>query len=87
MAGMRPVPKDVHRERADDKRPATWYVVWLGEPHARGSVIIGRSKRLERPRWHRFFPQRRGTECRDIEGWVNGAEWLLQVHAGPITGA
>lgn len=80
MPGMRPVPGGIHRERADACRPALWYVVWLGEPHAEGSVIIGRSKRLERHLWHRFFPERSGVDCRDIKGWVNGALWLKEIH-------
>lgn len=79
MAGMRNVPDGIHRERQDEKRPAEWYLVWLGAPHAEGSVIIGRSRRLRRHLWHRFFPEG-GGPCRDIKGWVTGAEWLLQVH-------
>jgi len=78
---MRKVPDGVHRERADGLRPAEWYVIWLGSPHAEGSVIIGRSRRLG-SRLHRFFPERPGADCRDIRGWVNGAAWLLDVHRG-----
>jgi hypothetical protein len=76
---MRYVPPRVHRERLGGEKPAQWYIVWLGRPHAEGAVIIGRSKRLRRHRWHRFFPESGGA-CRDIEGWVAGVEWLLEVH-------
>jgi hypothetical protein len=31
---------------------------------------------------HRFFPERPGVRCRDIKGWVEGAQWLLEVHRG-----
>lgn len=81
---MRKAPEGVHRERVGDCRPAVWYVIWLGAPHAEGSVVLGRSKRLSRHLWHRFFPERPGADCRDIEGWVNGAHWLLEVHRGRV---
>jgi hypothetical protein len=81
---MRRAPRGVHRERVGDCRPALWYVIWLGEPHAEGSVILGRSKRLEAHLMHRFFPEAAGTAAREIRGWVNGAQWLLEVYmAGP----
>jgi hypothetical protein len=79
MGGMRKVPDGVHRERLGTDHPAAWYVIWLGEPHAGDSVVIGRSKRLERHLWHRFFPEA-PVGCRDIRGWVNGIAWLLEVH-------
>jgi hypothetical protein len=77
---MRKAPLGVHRERIGEDRPAVWYVVWLGLPHADGSVIIGRSKRLGPHQLHRFFPERPGVDCEDIKGWVNGADWLKEVH-------
>jgi hypothetical protein len=77
---MRNAPPGVHRERAGECRPPVWYVVWLGVPQREGSVIIGRSKRLDRHLWHRFFPEAPGHDCQDIKGWVNGARWLLDVH-------
>jgi hypothetical protein len=80
MPGMRKAPPGVRRERVGDDRPAVWYVVWLGEPHAGGSVIIGRSKRLGPHQLHRFFPEQPGLDSRDIKGWVEGADWLLKVH-------
>lgn len=76
---MRFAPDGVHRKRVGEKRPAEWYVIWLGWPHAEGSVIIGRSRRLRRHLWHRFFPEAGGA-CRDVKGWVAGAEWLLEEH-------
>jgi hypothetical protein len=76
---MRFAPRGVHRERQGEGRPAEWYVVWLGRPHAEGSVIIGRSKRLRRHLWHRFFPEAGGLS-QDVKGWTAGAEWLLEVH-------
>jgi hypothetical protein len=79
---MRPVPHGIHRERVGDCQPATWYVVWLGAPHADGSVVIGRSKRLGAHQLHRFFPERPGVACEDIKGWVTGALWLKEVHDG-----
>jgi hypothetical protein len=82
MPGMRFVPDGVHRERDGSQQPAEWYIVWLGRPHAEGSVIIGRSKRLRRHLWHRFFPEDGGA-CRDIKGWVAGAEWLLGEYRRP----
>jgi hypothetical protein len=81
MPGMRFVPDNVHRERDGSLRPATWYIIWLGPPHAEGSIILGRSKRLRRHLWHRFFPEAGGA-CRDIKGWVAGVEWLLEEHRG-----
>jgi len=74
---MRFAPGGVHRERAGTERPAVWYVIWLGEPHAEGSVIIGRSKRLRRHREHRFFPEHGGA-CKEIVGHMAGMEWLLE---------
>lgn len=79
---MRFAPGGVHRERVGTCRPAVWYVVWLGPPHAEGSVILGRSKRMERHLWHRFFPEQPGTAAREIKGWTEGAAWLLEVHNG-----
>lgn len=76
---MRFTPKGVHREAVGAQRPAEWYVVWLGRPHAEGSVIIGRTKRLRRHLWHRCFPESGGA-CQEIKGHVNGMEWLLRVH-------
>jgi hypothetical protein len=79
VPGMRFVPDGIHRQRAEEMLPDAWYVVWLGPPGAEGSVVIGRSKKLRRHLWHRFFPES-GGDSRDIKGWVNGAEWLLEVH-------
>jgi hypothetical protein len=76
---MRFAPPELHRERQGKERPAVWYVIWLGVPHAEGSVIIGRSKRLRRHREHRFFPEG-GGPCREIVGHIEGMEWLLKVH-------
>jgi hypothetical protein len=76
---MRFAPAGVHRERQGEDKPATWYVVWLGRPHAEGSVIIGRTKRLRRHLWHRCFPESGGLS-RDVKGHTAGMEWLLQVH-------
>lgn len=76
---MRFGPDGVHRERQGEEKPALWYVIWLGRPHAEGSVIIGRSKRLRRHLHHRFFPAS-GDWPRDVKGWVNGAQWLLEEH-------
>ena len=72
LGGMRKAPPGVHRERADDRRPAVWYVVWLGEPHAKGSVILGRSRRLDRHLTHRFFPERRGADSQGHQGLGGG---------------
>jgi hypothetical protein len=69
----------VSREPQGTGRPPVWYVVWLGKPHAEGSIILGRSKRLRRHLWHRFFPESGGL-CEDIKGWTAGAEWLLEMH-------
>jgi hypothetical protein len=74
-------PDGVHRRPVGDKRPADWYVIWLGRPEKAGSVVLGRSKRLRRHEWHRFFPED-GSLCRDIFGWTRGAQWLLDVHNG-----
>lgn len=76
---MRRTPPGVHRERGDESEPPLWWIIWLGPPHAEGSVIIGRSKRLERHQAHRFFPES-GGPCCEITGWVAGTEWLLEVH-------
>jgi hypothetical protein len=76
---MRFAPPGVHRERQGEAKPAEWYVVWLGVPHAEGSVVLGRSKRLRRHLHHRFFPED-GSACRDIKGWVTGAQWLLKLY-------
>lgn len=83
MPGMRRVPANVHREPVGDCRPPVWWVIWLGKPHAQGSVELGRSKRLERHLWHRFFPSIPGREDvwpKDIEGWVNGVCWLTELY-------
>jgi hypothetical protein len=74
------MPDGVHRRADDDGKPPTWYVIWLGRPGADGSVIIGRSRRLRRHRWHRFFSEVPGVQFREIEGHVAGMEWLLEVH-------
>jgi hypothetical protein len=59
-----------------------WWVLWLGRPHGKDSVVIGRSKRLRKHQMHRFFPEAPGTPSRDIVGWVEGVRWLLEVHDG-----
>lgn len=76
---MRFAPVGVHREPQGERRPAEWYVIWLGRPHQEGSVILGRSKRLRRHLWHRFFPEGGGA-CKDIKGHTTGIEWLLEEH-------
>jgi hypothetical protein len=78
---MRKTPPGVHRESAGDCVPPLWYVIWLGVPHAPGSVVLGRSRRLESHLWHRFFPAD-GTWPREIRGWVNGVGWLLELYRG-----
>lgn len=78
---MRFVPDNVHREPVGEDRPPEWYVIWLGRPHAEGSVIIGRSRRLRRHLHHRFFPVD-GTWPEEFKGWVTGVEWLLRKHNG-----
>jgi hypothetical protein len=79
VPGMRNVPAGVHRERGDACDPPVWWIIWLGAPHAEGSVIIGRSRRMARHLWHRFFPES-GAACREVKGWVAGVEWLLAVY-------
>lgn len=74
------MPPGVHRARDGDKRPAEWYVIWLGAPDVEGSVILGRSKRLDDHLMHRFFPEAPGLAAREIKGFVNGAQWLLEVY-------
>ena len=69
------MPAGVHRE----KQGPDWYVIWLGRPHAEGSVIIGRTKRMRRHLWHRCFPESGGA-CEEIKGHTAGIEWLLEVH-------
>lgn len=80
MGGMVYVPQDLHRERQGMERPARWYVIWLGVPHAEGSVVIGRTKRLRRHRWHRAFPEAAGARAEEIEGLTAAMLWLLKVH-------
>lgn len=77
---MRKIPGDIHRERIGEARPALWYAVWLGEPYGEGSVILGRSKRLGRHMTYRFVPERGTAPPRVIKGWVEGAQWLLELH-------
>jgi hypothetical protein len=76
---MRFGPDGVHRVPVGEGRPATWYEIWLGRPHAEGSVIIGRTRRLRRHRWHRVFTED-GTDFTEIEGHVAAQEWLLKHH-------
>jgi len=76
---MRFAPDGVHREPSGDQRPAQWYVIWLGKPHAEGSVILGRAKRLRRHLHYRAFPED-GSACREIKGLVAAQEWLLAHH-------
>jgi hypothetical protein len=80
---MRKTPPGVHRVRVGASAPPCWYIIWLGVPHAPGSVVLGRSKRLERHLWHRFFPEG-GDWPREIRGWVNGVRWLLELHQGKV---
>jgi hypothetical protein len=72
-------PAGVHRVPQGERRPAEWYVIWLGESHAEGSVILGRMKRLRRHMVFRVFPED-GSACREIRGLVAGEEWLLEMH-------
>lgn len=74
---MRYAPDNVHRESLGEERPSLWYAIWLGRPHAEGSVIIGRTKRLRRHRWHRAFPEG-AVGWLDIEGHTEAMEWLLK---------
>lgn len=84
MGGMRLTPKDVHREvlvrddRVHGSEP-TLYAIWLGEPHADGSALLGRTERLARPRWWRAYPAT-GDYPQEIRGWVSVIEWLLKMH-------
>jgi hypothetical protein len=83
---MRKVPDGLHRERIGGARPAVWYAVWLGEPHAEGSVILGRTRRLDRHLMHRAFPEDGTTRPKEIKGWVEAASWLLEVSRGGVPG-
>jgi len=73
------MPDGVHREPVGEARPAQWYVIWLGVPHAEGSVIIGRTKRLRRHLYHRCFPEAGGL-AEEVKGHVAGIRWLLRQH-------
>jgi hypothetical protein len=75
---MRFGPDGVHREAVGGDSPPKWYVIWLGRPHAEGSVVIGRTMRLRRHRWHRVFPEKPGAPSEDIEGHMAAEEWLLK---------
>ena len=77
---MRLGPDGVHREAVGEGSPPEWYVIWLGRPHAEGSVIIGRTLRLRRHRWHRVFPERPGALAREMCGHIAAEEWLLAEH-------
>jgi len=80
------MPDGVHRKPVGEARPAQWYVIWLGLPHAEGSVVIGRTKRLRRHLYHRCFPEA-GGRAEDIKGHVAGIRWLLRQHeqrAAPV---
>lgn len=87
MGGMRLTPKDVHREvlsRRESNLDGTeaepdWYAIWLGEPHADGSVQLGRTERLDRPRWWRAYPAG-GEYPRAIRGWTNIITWFLELY-------
>ena len=81
------MPDGVHREAVGEARPAEWYVIWRGVPHAEGSVIIGRTRRLRRHRWHRCFPEQPGARACDIEGHIAGIRWLLEQHAEAVAQA
>lgn len=84
--GMRRVPYEIHRQvlRRDTgefagSRP-TWYAVWLGLPGAEGSERIGRTQRMA-ARWWRVCPET-GEWPREIRGWVNALDWLMEVREG-----
>lgn len=81
---MRLQPRDIHREvlsrgtSAVDGADAEpdWYAVWLGEPHADKSELLGRTERLARPRWWRAYPVT-GEYPREIRGWSNIIGWFI----------
>lgn len=82
---MRKTPPGIHRVpgkvslQPGAVRPPLWWDIWLGVPMLHGSICIGRTKRLKKHLWHRAFPET-GEAPKDIEGWVNAVEWLLEVH-------
>ena len=91
MNGMRKTPEHLHREVL--KRPPApfdtpgvkvqpaWYALWLGEPHVKGSVRIGRTERLPRYPYWRAYPET-GEWPRIIRTWVGAIEWLTDVWKG-----
>lgn len=86
MGGMRSQPRDVHREvlrRAltEHSRSPFWYAVWLGQPRAEDSVLLGRTERLPRARHWRVFPVT-GEYPQVKRGWIEAAGWLLEVRDG-----
>lgn len=86
MGGMRRQPKDLHREvirrhLTNFSNDPTWYAVWLGEPHAEGSVLLGRTERLPRPRWWRVYPVT-GEYPQPMHLWSAAAAWLIETHEG-----
>jgi hypothetical protein len=79
---MRRTPLGVYREGLGDERPPVWYAIWLGPPHAKGSVRIGKTKRLRKRYWHRTFSAAPNQWPQDIEGWVSAVEHLARVWRG-----
>lgn len=77
---MRFAPKGVHREAQGKERPAEWYVIWLGRPHAEGSTVIGRTRRLRRHLYHRAFSVHPDVLPDEFKGLTAALEWLLEVH-------
>jgi hypothetical protein len=83
---MRRQRPDLHREvlkrgTAAYSRYPTWYAVWLGEPHADGSVLLGRTERLPGSRRWRAYPAT-GEFPQVLTPWSDAAGWLLEVREG-----
>jgi hypothetical protein len=78
---MRKTPKDIHRKRVDgDTMPPRWWVIWLGKPGKPGSVVLGRTERLDQYPYHRAYPAT-GEWPERIKTWVAAVQYLVDVHA------
>jgi hypothetical protein len=75
MAGMRKVPEGIRRVPASAERPPRWWAVWYMLDDR--CVLLGHTRRLEYHLMHRAFPSD-GRRSRDIKGWVNAVDWLLE---------